>query len=47
MSSVLQVQMLHDQGVDEGRKARFAFMDSPPEEAEPELEGATRMDAGA
>lgn len=50
MSSVLQVQMLHDQGVDEGLKARFAFMDSPPEEqaAEAEAEdGAMRMDMGA
>lgn len=43
MSSVLQVQMLHDTGADAALKARFAFMDSPPE---PEVEAATVMDMG-
>lgn len=42
MSSVLQVQMLHDEGADPALRAQFAFMDSPPEE-EPE---AMMMDVG-
>lgn len=56
MSSVLQVQMLHDEGADPALRAQFAFMDSPPEEPEnpwgpgqgqgEEEGGAMMMDVG-
>ncbi len=45
MSSVLQVQMLHDAEAGAALKAQFAFMDSPPEAPE-EAADWSRMDTG-